>query len=69
MIEPVLKIRLNESQYNSLCFLANHNEKEESYITDTNEAFKRYQCFISKQDALKSIANKVNYIMFTKSKQ
>lgn len=67
MIEPIMKIRLNPNQYSSLCFLANHNEKENNYITDVNEAFSRFKYFMSRADMLKSVENKVNYVLFTKS--
>lgn len=66
MIEPIMKIPLNKSQYNSLCYLANHNEKEDSYVTNVNEAFSRFKYFMTKAEMMQSIQNKVNYVMFTK---
>lgn len=66
MIEPIMKIKLNKNQYSSLCYLVNHNEKENSYVTDVNEAFSRCKFFMTNRDMQESIKNKVNYILFTR---
>jgi hypothetical protein len=66
MIEPIMKVKLTDNQYSSLCYLANHNEKEENYITTTDEAFSRFNFFLTKKDMLESIENRVNYVLFTK---
>lgn len=66
MIEPIMKIPLTQSQYSSLCYLANHNEQENSYVTNVNEAFSRFKYFMTRAEMVQSIQNKVNYVMFVK---
>jgi hypothetical protein len=66
MIEHIMKIPLSKSQYSSLCYLANHNDKEDNYVTNVNEAFSRFKYFMTRAEMIQSIQNKVNYVMFTK---
>lgn len=66
MIEPIMRVVLNNNQYSSLCFLASHNDKENNYVTDINTAFSRFKDFMTRSEMVKSVENDVKYVIFSK---
>lgn len=64
MIDKILKVPLKNNEYDSLCFLANHDKKNSRYFVDKNEAKSYFKEFLSKTEIELINNKKINYVMF-----
>ena len=64
MIESLIKIPLKKNEYDSLCFLANHDKKNDRYFVDKQEAKTYFKEFLSKAEMEILNTKKVSYVMF-----